>query len=584
MRRAIFALAAAGLLLPATPLAASAADSRRHSSSELTREGALGAGERQAYRAVFASIRAGDWTQAEARLAAMREGPLHHVARAELYLAPGSPRIERPALDALLRAAPELPHAERLARLAASRGSKPVPGYRRPGRLIGLAGQPIRDRARGAREGGAAAALDPLLQELIVGDRPREAEALLGEHETGLSRAAVTEFRQRIGWSYYLVRDDRSARRLSDLAARGGGEWGIHAAWVSGLASWRLGDCDDAARAFGHVAAHSGDAELVAAGNYWASRAEMKCGRPERVQARLRSAARLGETFYGLLAARALGIAAPAPAPTAYRASQWREIAREANVRAAIALVGIGERELAGVLIRHQARLGGRDQHKALIGLAADLGLASTQIWLAHNAPSGTSVDIAARYPAPDWRPAHGWRVDKSLVYAHALQESRFRESVVSPAGATGIMQLRPGTAADMARRNGESFHSAQLTDPETNIEYGQRYLEYLRDLSGTQGLLPKVIAAYNAGPAPISEWNSRGFDGGDPLLYIESIPYWETRGYVPIVLRNYWVYEDQAGRGSASREALVQGLWPRFPGLAGATALRMNAFGRTAD
>ena len=64
-----------------------------------------------------------------------------------------------------------------------------------------------------------------------------------------------------------------------------------------------------------------------------------------------------------------------------------------------------------------------------------------------------------------------------------------------------------------------------------------------------------------------------------DPLLYIESIPYWETRGYVPIVLRNYWIYEEKAGKGSSSsRAALAQGLWPRFPGLPGATGVRVSA------
>jgi hypothetical protein len=97
-----------------------------------------------------------------------------------------------------------------------------------------------------------------------------------------------------------------------------------------------------------------------------------------------------------------------------------------------------------------------------------------------------------------------------------------------------------------------------------------------LRDHHGTGGLLPKVIAAYNAGPVPITEWNSRAMDRGDPLLYIESIPYWETRGYVPLVLRNYWIYEKQAGKRSPSRTALVQGMWPRFPGLPGAAAVRM--------
>ena len=116
------------------------------------------------------------------------------------------------------------------------------------------------------------------------------------------------------------------------------------------------------------------------------------------------------------------------------------------------------------------------------------------------------------------------------------------------------------------------------LNDPAHNIEFGQSYLEYLRDYSGTGGLLPKVIAAYNAGPAPVAEWNTRGIDGGDPLLYIESIPYWETRGYVPIVLRNYWIYEQKAGKDSSSQAALAQGMWPRFPGLPGATAVRMQA------
>jgi len=47
----------------------------------------------------------------------------------------------------------------------------------------------------------------------------------------------------------------------------------------------------------------------------------------------------------------------------------------------------------------------------------------------------------------------------------------------------------------------------------------------------------------------------------------MESIPYWETRGYVAIVMRNYWMYERQAGSDSPSRKALASGKWPRFPG-----------------
>ncbi|WP_333979648.1 hypothetical protein [Sphingomonas aerolata] len=99
-------------------------------------------------------------------------------------------------------------------------------------------------------------------------------------------------------------------------------------------------------------------------------------------------------------------------------------------------------------------------------------------------------------------------------------------------------------------------------------MDIGQRHLERLRDMAGvTGGLLPKVIAAYNAGLRPVGDWNAIVHDNGDPLLYIESIPYWETRGYVTTVLRNYWMYEAQGGRkASTSRNALAQGMWPRFP------------------
>jgi soluble lytic murein transglycosylase-like protein len=343
-------------------------------------------------------------------------------------------------------------------------------------------------------------------------------------------------------------------------------------------------DCKAAADAFSVVGLRSGDVELMAAGNYWAARADMMCARPDRVQLRLRTAARLKETFYGMLAQRALGIGIPNPDGLHnYRDAEWHRISHKPNVKAAIALAEIGEDELAAEFVKHQARIGGAADHHALIHLADDLNLASTQYWLAHNAPRGASVNFAARYPMPDWQPSRGWRVDKSLAFAHALQESNFRRQVVSPAGATGLMQVRPGTAGDIARGRGEPFSPTQLMEPAANLEFGQSYLEYLRDYHATGGLLPKVIAAYNAGPAPVAEWNLRAMDKGDPLLYIESIPYWETRGYVPIVLRNYWIYEQKAGKESTSRTALVQGMWPRFPGLPGASAVRLDGGARTA-
>ena len=113
-------------------------------------------------------------------------------------------------------------------------------------------------------------------------------------------------------------------------------------------------------------------------------------------------------------------------------------------------------------------------------------------------------------------------------------QESNFRPNVVSPAGAVGLMQVLPTTANAMSRVNGVS--SANLFDPYSNIEHGQSFIEAMRRSGATQGQLPKIIAAYNAGPLPVARWSYMA--PADPLLWIESIPYWETRYYVPAVFR----------------------------------------------
>jgi soluble lytic murein transglycosylase-like protein len=569
-------LAAVALALPAAPALADAAPTI--AKARAAKPTALTAAERSSYREVFAAIRANDWAGAAARLDGMGNGPLHAAARAQLYLAKGSPVVTLDQLTALVAQSPDQPQAAQLGRLAQTRGATLLPPITPTQSLIWGGEQPRRSRARSVTKSDPIAApLEAQIQPLIVADRPREAEALLVPQQHALSPAALTEFQQRIAWSYYLIGADSDARRLADAARSGSGEWALQAAWVSGLAAWRLHDCAAAADAFATVGARSGDSELNAAGHYWAARADTRCARPERVQARLRSAAALRETFYGLLAAEALGIKTRNYAGLHdFGDAEWRGIAAKPNVKAAMALVEIDETALAEEHIRHQARIAPGD-HAALVHLAADLDLASAQFWLAHNVPKGTRVNLAARYPAPDWQPTRGWRVDPALAYAHALQESNFRSTVVSPAGAVGLMQVRPGTAGDIARARGEVFDRAQLDQPSANLEYGQSYIEYLRSHYGTGGLLPKVIAAYNAGPAPIAEWNNRAFDRGDPLLYIESLPYWETRGYVPIILRNYWIYQQQASRESTSRKALAQGLWPRFPGLPGASAVRLD-------
>ena len=88
--------------------------------------------------------------------------------------------------------------------------------------------------------------------------------------------------------------------------------------------------------------------------------------------------------------------------------------------------------------------------------------------------PKARKLAAATRYPQPRWEPNGGWKVDPALVFAHTLQESRFQRTVVSPAGAYGLMQVRPGTAKDLARWRGESVNPADLRIPAVNMDFGQ--------------------------------------------------------------------------------------------------------------
>lgn len=539
--------------------------------------------QRSAYRAIFAAIRAGDWTTATTGLDALPNGPLTAVARAELILAKGSPKADDAVLADLLASGRDLPEAPQIARLAQAR-SLIVPALPIARDLVRMAGPPKRQNARALRNDNAAAALTQQVNPLLKNDQPTDAEALVTARMADLSPEAQTQFLQRVAWSYYLTGDDANAIRVAAQARAASGDWAVQADWVLGLAAWRAKDCDRAAAAFDAVTARARDAEMMAAGLYWTARADMQCRRPDRIEPRLRSAARLQETFYGMLAQAALGIADTPDNGMRLTAVDWSTIGGLPNVRRAAALAEIDEAALADQFLRYQARIGLAQDHESLIHLAARLNLPATQIWLAQNGPSGSRLSASARYPTPAWTPASGWQVDRSLVFAHALQESQFRTDATSSAGARGVMQLMPGTAQMVARHQGRTIDIATLSQPAASMELGQQYLRELAGNSGTAGLLPKVIAAYNAGPNSVANWNARGRNLADPLLFIESIPFTETRGYVTIVLRNYWMYQRQAGAKPGSLTAIAQGLWPKFPGLPGREAVRLSALGGVAS
>jgi soluble lytic murein transglycosylase-like protein len=523
--------------------------------------------ERARYRDIFAAIDAQQWDRVEALLNDGPVGVLHQVAFAEYYTHANSPKVSAEKIAAWFTQGVHLPHSEQLGRMGAGRGIEALPVFPSEQGLRYQPEAPKRVRPRSVNDGTMPASTSAAILDAIKNDDPDGAYALLVETDPALSPEARAEWRQRVAWSFYIENDDENALALAGLVAEGSGPWVAEGEWVAGLAAWRLGHCALAAEAFARAAAGSTNVELTAAAHYWTHRALIRCREPGEAQGHLVAAARHGETLYGMLASDQLGMEpAPTAANTAFTADDWSVLQNRANVRVAAALVEIGRASLADEVMRHEARIGPAGSYAPLARLARRLGLPATQLFMAHHAPHGMASDPALRYPVASWQPKTGWRVDPALAFAHALQESNFRASAISPANARGLMQIMPGTARDHNRRLELGATYEDLNDPEVNLAYGQQHLEMLRDSYATGGKLPKIMAAYNAGLTPVDRWNTEINDQGDPLLWMESIPYWETRGYVAIVMRNYWMYERAAGVPSPSRRALAQGQWPEFP------------------
>jgi len=519
------------------------------------------------WRGVFDAIDAGNWASARAGIAALPQSILTPVATAELYTAKDSPVVDLASLQTLIAQAPELPEADQLAAMAVKRGATSAPAIilERPTYSIGSA--PLRYKAKPVQGEPYADQLRAILDPLIKADDAAGAEAQLLIYAPQLSAEARAEAGQRVAFVYYVLGLDMDARRVADTWRQGaGGEWASQAAWISGLASWRLGDWNAASSDFQQVGRLAQQRELRAGGYYWAARAEQAAGRPGSVERLLKSAATTAEateSFYGLLARETLGLSTElAQDPFIGNDPPVDSLP---NVQRAVELAKIGEPSLAEQMLRHQAKIGAPSEHHALIQMAKRLDLPAAQLWLANNGQWGARSDSSDRYPNPSWRPVNGWRVDPALAYGHIVQESAFRRSAVSLAGAVGLMQVLPITAQQMANSRGVPYSRATLTDPKYNLEFGQSFLETMRGSSATAGQLPRIIASYNAGPLPVARWAGIN-DKGDPLLWIESIPYWETRYYVPSVMRNMWVYQGLNNEPTITLKAMAQHRWPSFP------------------
>ncbi len=139
-------------------------------------------------------------------------------------------------------------------------------------------------------------------------------------------------------------------------------------------------------------------------------------------------------------------------------------------------------------------------------------------------------------------RHARSQNLDISWVMGLMRSESAMAEDAVSSAGARGLMQLTPDTARRLAKRHSYRYTGRnQLLEAETSILFGTSYLRELSDRFADNPVL--VSGAYNAGPNAVDRWLDSQ-SGSEPAIWIETLPYFETRDYIPRVLAFSTIYD----------------------------------------
>lgn len=436
----------------------------------------------------------------------------------------------------------------------------------------GLSGQQDLTQGRGAltpdqrqvlpTSGAYRNLLSAVVAEIRAG-RPTAALHLFNRDK--LSKSLKTHeydaIRGRIAAAFYFKGDLDRARKLAQASANRSGDKVPYAAWIAGLTNWRMDKPGPAMLYFEMVAASpQADGWTQAAGAYWAARSASASGKSAASVKYLRQASQHKYTFYGLIAARALGITPSYDWSTPeLSTTQRKKIAAHPEAGRVFALVKAGRYTQADRQLRTLNLKPGSDLAQAVYAYALRENLPGTALhYTLALRQSGYATPDSGLYPKLAWLDSEKAPIDPALTHAIIRQESRFSSGAESTAGARGLMQLMPDTARFVRANAGGG--AGNLDNPQHNVRLGQAYIAQLLDHDAVAQDLLALAIAYNAGPGNLTRWQKQLAEIDDPLLFIESIPASETRAFVERVMANYWIYTFRMSRMAPSLSAVASG------------------------
>ena len=532
----------------------------------------LSAHDAELYAHAFQAEADGHWGQAQRDLYNVSDPLLKGHLLARHYLSAAS----RPTVDDLrvwLADNSDLPQAEDIYRLAMDKGGRytmdPIKAPVR-GSLLGSNVDTSDDGANWEELSFSDDAKTPLGRDF----KQQVRQALHAKHPEQVMRiihtammknldpADLDELKLLAALNLFTSGMTRETVDLAEDVVEHAGEELPAAYWLAGLGQWRLGHAEKARHHFEHLAeAPESTGWMMAAGAFWAARANLVSHHPDVVNHWLEIAATYPRTFYGLLARRILGY----ETLFSWTAVPFTEVDAEVlqrvpGGRRALALLQIGQTQAAEDEIRRAYPRAGKSLRQSMLALAQSSEMDDLAVRL--GGMSTTQSNDKVSYPVPQWSPHNGWTIDRALMYAFVRQESRFHPDAHSARGAGGLMQIMPATATAIT---GNKNAKNRLSDPEFNLSLGQRYLTKLLNEDPVNGNLIYLAASYNAGPGKVAQWIANFDRKDDPLLFIESMPSRETRTFVEQIMTNYWVYRGRLGLPSSSLDQIATGHWPTY-------------------
>ncbi len=517
----------------------------------------------------MAAERKGQTSHADALLAKVTDTSLQGYAEAAHLLSLPSRRVAVAPLVTWLRQYRDLAIADRVYRLAVAHSTRKVRRHRKLVTVAVVTNIPAPSPV-GSRTGGyedvelpepspnspAGRAVMPGILAAIKAGQPDKAEALMQQAAANCPPADLAVLAHRVAASYRAESRDADAYRLAVSVSDPGVP---QLMWDAGFAAYRLKDWANAEAWLEKLAETvSAQNNLRAQGAFWAARAHMQSGDPQKVVTLLNFAAGKEPSFYGLIAERMLGIDTQTGfADAILNQGDFQALMAVPAARRAVALWQIGESDLVGPELNRAFVNNDERLDPAMAALARVIGVPNIEL-RASEASAARGLMLTGLFPVPPYDPDGGYRIDSALVLAFARIESRFQTQATSPVGARGLMQVMPDTARRLGVRDPDSLYR-----PGAALAVGQLYIERL--LGRLDGNLLELGGAYNAGPSAVDRWRETKAGGNDPLLFVESMPVAETRSYVKRLMLYHWLYRRRFGQEAQSLEQTASGQWPTY-------------------